>query len=342
MGKGSGRVTMQDVADVAGVTARTVSNVVNDYPFVREETRKRVWEAIDKLGYTMNLSARGLKQGKAGLIALALPDLTMPYFADLANAVITQAQSHGMSVIIEPTLSSPTTERQALRRVRGQLADGVIYCPLEINPEELDRMDLGIPVVVLAQCEGRPKYDHVMIRNTDAAQAATDLLIRGGSRRIVALGLGAGQKVGPSAQRFLGYRQALAAHGLQPDPDLEVVTRAWHRSDGFRAINDLCERGIRFDGVFGFTDQVAAGAMTALQIRGLSIPGDVAVIGFDDNDESQYLIPSLSTVDPGIEQIAEYAVEGLVRRLSSQTDFPRKVVEVDFRLVERQSTRKVS
>ena len=90
------RVTMQDVARLAGVTARTGSNVVNDYPFVKDETRKKVWDAVHQLGYTMNYSARGLRQGNMRLIALAVPDLTMPYFADLADAVIAHAHNRGM------------------------------------------------------------------------------------------------------------------------------------------------------------------------------------------------------------------------------------------------------
>lgn len=340
MTKGSGRVTMQDVAEVAGVTARTVSNVVNDYPFVKKETRARVWDAIEQLGYTMNVSARGLKQGNTRLIALAIPDLTMPYFADLSDAVIAQAQAQGMSVIIEPTASSRQREQEALHRVKSQFAEGIIYCPLEIYQEELDQLSIGAPVVVLSEPIGQPKYDHVMIKNREAARAATEYLIRGGSRRIAAIGLGAGQHRGPAAQRLLGYRDALRINGINLDRHLEITTSAWHRSDGLQAVERLCKSHIPFDGIFAFTDQIAAGVLYALQVKGFKVPDDVAVIGFDNNDESQYLVPALTTVDPGIDEIAKCAVDNLIKRMSAdKRQSPRAVTSVDFKLIKRQSTR---
>lgn len=339
MARSSGRVTMQDVAKLAGVTARTVSNVVNDYPFVKEETRKRVWAAVDELGYTMNVSARGLKQGNTGLIALAIPDLTMPYFADLSDAVIAQAQKRGLSVLIEPTASNRQREKEALNRVRGSFGDGIIYCPLEIDPEELKRIDVGTPMVVLSEPEGNPRYDHVMIRNREAAEAATAHLISGGSRRIVALGLGAGQAKGPALQRLLGYRDALARYEITPDPRLEVSTHAWHRSDGVAAIDQLFDSNVAFDGVFAFTDQLASGALHSLQMHGMRIPQDVAVVGFDNNDESKYLVPSLTTIDPGIDEIADRAIEILSDRIAHTAPNERIVTQVDFRLVQRNSSR---
>lgn len=339
MARSSGKVTMQDVAKLAGVTARTVSNVVNEYPFVKDETRKRVWDAIDELGYTMNVSARGLKQGNTGLIALAIPDLTMPYFADLSDAVIAQAQKRGLSVLIEPTASNRQREKEALDRVRGQFGDGIIYCPLEIDPEELARIDVGIPMVVLSEPHGDAKYDHVMIRNREAAQAATEFLITGGSQRIVAVGLGAGQTKGPALQRLLGYRDALTAHGISLEPQLEVITKAWHRSDGVEAIDRLLMAGVEFDGVFAFTDQLASGVLHALQVDGYDIPRDVAVVGFDNNDESKYLVPPLTTVDPGIDEIADKAVGILADRIGKHDSSSKGVTKVDFRLIQRESTR---
>lgn len=332
------RVTMQDVARLAGVTARTVSNVVNDYPFVKDETRKKVWDAVHQLGYTMNYSARGLRQGNMRLIALAVPDLTMPYFADLADAVIAHAHNRGMRATIEPTASSRQREREILHGIDGLYADGLIYCPLDIAPAEMLTITPNFPIVVLSEPTHDSEYDYVTIRNRDAACAATEALIRGGSRRIAAIGLGADQAVGTANERLLGYRDALVKHGITPDPALEVATNSWHRPEGIAAVEQLLDRGTTFDGVFAFTDQIATGALYALQLHGKRIPADVAVIGFDNNDESRYLSPTLSTIDPGVDDIAEQAVDILIRRIANDDSAPIHHI-VDFSLIERQSTR---
>lgn len=333
------RVTMKDVAERAGVTARTVSNVVNNYQFVKDETRKRVWDAVNELGYTMNVSARGLKQGNTGLIALAIPDLTMPYFAELADAVISYAKRLGINVLIEPTASNRQQETEVLHQVRWQFADGIIYCPLGIGSAQLSSIDIGIPMVILSDPIGTAKYDYVMIRNREAAEVATDCLISGGARRIAAIGLGAGQEEGPAQQRYLGYRDSLIKHDIMPDGKLEVRTKSWHRGDGLSAIGKLYEDNIDFDAVFAFTDQIAAGALYALQLHGARVPDDVAVIGFDNNEESQYLFPPLTTIDPGVDEVAQEAVNRLAKLIEEKDVAERETIKVGFRLVTRQSTK---
>jgi DNA-binding LacI/PurR family transcriptional regulator len=256
--------------------------------------------------------------------------------------VIAEAQKRGLSVLIEPTASSRQREKEVLDRVRGQFGDGIIYCPLEIDPEELRRIDVGNPMVVLSEPHGEPKYDHVVIRNREAAQAATEHLIQGGSHRIAAVGVGAGQTRGLALQRLLGYRDALTAHGIPCDPKLEVVTDAWHRSDGAVAIDRLSQDGITFDGVFAFTDQLASGVLHALQVNGYQIPRDVAVVGFDNNDESKYLVPPLTTIDPGIDEIAARAVDILSKRIGEKDGAEHGVAKVSFRLIQRESSREIA
>ena len=340
MAKRSGKVTMQDVADLAGVTARTVSNVVNDYPLVKDSTRKKVWEAIGALGYTMNVSARGLKQGSTGIITLAVPDLTMPFFADLADAVIAQADQRGIYVLVEPIGSSRRSGR-VVQGVRANIADGMLYCPLEINSQELTAMNDMMPTVVLSEPYLDTDHDYVSLRNRQAAKAAVALMIRGGSKRIAAVGLGAGQTRSSAEERYAGYREALREAGIQRHNELEIRTDSWHRSDGVQAISGLIDRGIRFDGVFAFTDQVAAGVLYELQMRGMKVPQDVAVVGFDNNDEAQYLAPTLTTIAPGLDELAHKGLDRLLERIGARDELDPLIQHVDFELVERESTRKV-
>ena len=319
----SGRVTMKDVAKLAGVSVRTVSNVVNDYEFVSDDKRTRVKKAIDELGYMVNASARNLRRGRTGNIVLAVPDLTMPYFADLADRIIVQAHRRGLNVLVEPTLADDGGEGSALGRIRGNIADGIIYCPVFPEEQTFAGLSLGVPVVVLSEPTDGDDFDHVSIDNRGGAYAATRHLIARGCRHIAAIGLRGGHPHDRTAHRRLeGYRKALLEEGLEVDPRLEKTTEAWHRSDGARAVHGLLERGRVFDGVFAFTDQVAAGVLYELSSWGMEVPRDVAVVGFDNNSESKYFIPALTTIDPGIDRIAERAVEILARRIEAGTAVP--------------------
>ena len=125
-------VTMRDVANAAGVSIKTVSNVVNDYEFVTEATRAKVREAIDRLGYSVNVSARTLRTGHTNIIALAVPDLQMPYFAQLSSLVIAEAKQQGLRVLIEPTLYSRDEELNVLHGAQSTMVDGLIFSPLEL------------------------------------------------------------------------------------------------------------------------------------------------------------------------------------------------------------------
>ncbi|WP_136043128.1 MULTISPECIES: LacI family DNA-binding transcriptional regulator [unclassified Microbacterium] len=331
--------TLHDVANLAGVSIKTVSNVVNDYPHVKESTRTRVREAIEELNYQPNLSARSLRSGRSGVIGLVLPELSLSYFGELADAVIAEAEKHGLVVLIEKTGADRDREIAVLTSPRMQLTDGLIFSPLGMGPADAHHFEVDFPVVLLGERIFGGPVDHVTMRNVEAAQAATELLLKAGRRRIALVGAHVDEDVGSAALRTQGYEQALAAAGIEIDPSLVRYTTLWHRSNGAAAIRDLLNDGVAFDAVFGLNDALALGAMRALQEAGLRIPDDVSVVGFDDIDEAQYTLPSLSTIDPGREQIAALAVELLLARIrdgGGRPAEPREVL-VDFEVVVRES-----
>ena len=176
------------------------------------------------------------------------------------------------------------------------------------------------------------------MRNTEGARAATEHLLAQGRRRIVAFGTDPNMEHGSAGLRFNGYRQALAAAGVPFDQALTVDVIGWFHGTGAAAMRSFLERGIPFDGVVGFNDLIALGAIRVLQEAGLRVPRDVAVIGFDDIDEARYSLPSLSTIDPGREEIAEVAVSYLKQRIASDQDVPPREYLSDFRLVQRESS----
>ncbi|WP_456821022.1 LacI family DNA-binding transcriptional regulator [Cellulomonas sp. URHB0016] len=331
---------MADVARLAGVSVKTVSNVINGYLYIRDSTRDRVQVAIDTLGYEVNVTARNLRAGRTGVIGLAVPELAQPYFAELADEVLAAARERGMQVLIEPTGFSRDKELAALRRPRQRLIDGLLFSPVAMDPDDAELLAVDYPLVLLGEQIFSSSVDHVTMRNTEGARAATELLLDAGRRRIAVLGAPHEHARGTSLLRFEGYRQALEAHGIEIDSRLVAWTdQGWHRANGAQAIGAVLASGVEPDGVVAFNDALAIGAMHELRVRGLDIPGDVAVVGFDDTEDARFTLPSLTTVDPGRREIAEVAVDVLHRRLQGDGIAAGPVLHfAKMRLVEREST----
>jgi DNA-binding LacI/PurR family transcriptional regulator len=332
-------ITLHDVARLSGVSIKTVSNVINDYPHIRPATRTKVEAAIAELGYQPNLSARSLRSGRSGVISLLIPDLRNAYFAELADAVMRAAQAKGLSVIIEQMPGGKKEELEILRGPRMQLVDGILYSVLALGEEDAHHLDSRMPMVLLGDRIFHGPKDHVTMQNTAGARAATDHLLSLGRTRVAALGDHPGEVVGSAGLRLDGYRQALAEHGIEFDPSIVIPVLTWHRKDGAEAMRAFLAQGIPFDGLVAFNDSMALGAMRVMQEAGLRIPDDVAVIGFDDIDETRYSIPSLSTIDPSKDQIAETAVDLLIERIENpESDAPPRDLSTVFRVVQRESS----
>lgn len=335
--------TMQDVARLAGVSIKTVSNVVNDYPHISAGTRAKVEKAIAQLGYEPNLTARNLRRGRTGLIGLALPELKLPYFAELADSVIVAAEKRGLRVLIEQTNSQREREIDVLHGSVRHLLDGLIFSPLALGQDDVRQLRVEYPLVVLGERVFDHGNDHVTMSNVEAARAATTHLIDRGRTRIALVGSHAGEVVGSAALRQRGYMEALIRAGLPVDQALIRETGLWHRATGAAAMHDLLASGIPFDAVFALNDALAIGCLHELHEAGRSIPGDVALIGFDDIEDAAYTSPTLSTISPGREQIAERAVDLLAKRIEARadgSDDPDRFVRVDaeFELIVREST----
>ncbi|GIF00553.1 LacI family DNA-binding transcriptional regulator [Paractinoplanes rishiriensis] len=331
--------TMRDVARRAGVSSKTVSNVLNGYPYIKESTRARVLAAIDELGYQMNISARNLRSGRTGIIALAVPELTLPYFAQLCDAVIEAAGAKGWTVIVEPTGGVRERELDVLSGVRRHLVDGVIFSPLALGPDEAQYLQVDFPLVMLGERILHGPTDHVAISNAEAARTATQHLLDLGRRRIAVIGANPGEVAGAATVRLDGYLAALEAAGIKRDDDLILAPGLWwHRTAGAGAMQRLLDAGTQFDAVFGFNDTLALGALHVLLRSGRRIPEDVAVIGFDDIEETRFSMPPLTSIEPGREQIARTAVDLLAERIAGKGPTEHREIYADFTLQVREST----
>jgi len=331
-------VTMRDVADAAGVSIKTVSNVVNDYPFIKPATRDRVLRAIDQLGYRPNLSARNLSRGRTGLIALAVPELDAPYFAEMARLVIAAAAAQSWTVLIEQTDGLRSRELMALKGVRTHLVDGVILSPLALGPDELSAAGTA-PVVLLGERVSGIQLDHVAIDNVAASREAVLHLADSGRRRIAAIGAQARDSAQTARQRLAGYRRALESAGQPFRPELVRSADEWHRDAGACAVRELLRLPEPPDAIFAFNDLLALGTLRALYEAGVDVPVDIAVVGFDDIEDGRFATPSLTTVAPDKPYIARTSVELLSTRLRRYPPPPPpQEITAGHRLVVRESS----
>jgi DNA-binding LacI/PurR family transcriptional regulator len=332
--------TLHDVARLAGVSIKTVSNVVHEYPHVRPQTRERVLDAIRELGYRPNVSARGLRSGRTGVVGLAVPALRENYFAELADSVIRAADRRGLSVLIEQTNGDREKEMHSLSGGKLHLTDGLLFSPVSLGQADAEALDVSIPLVLLGERIFGGPTDHVTMHNTSSARAAVEHLLQLGRRRIALIGAPASDADASSGSlRLNGYRQALETAGIDEDPRLIRVAEPWNRETGASATWRMIDEGVAFDAVFALNDTLGLGVLRALGEAELRVPEDVAVIGFDNIDESRFSVPSLSSVDPGRDVIAEIAVDLLLERILEKGERrPPRQIKPDFEIVVRESS----
>jgi len=329
-------VRLQDVAEHAGVSMKTVSNVVRNYAHVSPQMRERVQRAIDELGYRPNIMGRRLATGRTGLLALAFADVTLPYFAELARVVADEAERRGYRVLLEQTEGTIEGERAVVSAGESGLVDGMIFQPSVMNSAELAQSRIDIPLVVLGENAAPLTVDRIMIDNVEAARAATEHLLALGRRRIAFAGHEASRPTRTSKLRMAGYQQALEDAGLTPDPELLISSVSVSAGNAVRGVGAALDSGLRFDGLVCRDDLAAIGALRALQERGLRVPDDVAITGWDNTPMTAVTYPSLTTVAPDMRALASRAVEMLLERVGGFDGMGRHEL-APFSLVTRES-----
>lgn len=316
------RPTLADVAAVARVSPKTVSNVLRGRPFASEATRERVLEAVATVGYRVNRAGRALAGGGSGRIAIVVPNLHQPYYAENAERLILALAAEGLTSTLR-IAADPAAEREAALGDTTADADGVIICPHHLNAELLEGKAPDRPVVQFGSLP-TGLLDTVVMAQREGFKAVTRHLLDTGRRRL-ALVWNATASGRPEGDRFEGFREAHEEYGIEPDPGLMVVGSDWdRRASGYEAMAGLLASGAEFDAVMGVNDAVAVGALRALRAQGVRIPDDAALTGFDDTDEAEFTVPPLTTVSPEHEAMVDAAVRMMVDRLGGGTDSPRE------------------
>lgn len=326
---------LRDVAERAGVSVKTASNVLNNHPHVKASTRARVEAAMAELRYRPNLSARSLKHGRAGFLALAVPAMDSPYFAELAARITEEAAALGFIVLLDVTGGDADAERVVLEGMRSHVIDGVIFSPLALSADEISSRADDLPMVLLGERPVPVGFDHIAVNSVAAARAATEHLVAQGRQRIAAVGRE--PMKGTASERLRGYRQALKATGLPYDTDLVITVPHFERADGHAAMLQLLDLPEPPDGVFCFNDLMAIGALRACVETGVKVPEEVAIVGFDDIAETRYSNPTVTTISPDLTGLARAALALLSRRIDGDRGDAEEV-EVGWTLEARETT----
>ncbi|MFD3893060.1 LacI family DNA-binding transcriptional regulator [Streptomyces cellulosae] len=329
---------LREVAERAGVSMRTVSNVVRGTGRFSEATRQRVERAVEELGYRPNSAARRLRTGRSGVLLLAVPELTMPYWAELAEHVLREAAARDCTLLVEVTGGRPEAELEIALGHTDPMVDGIILSPLALDDRAAARAADPAPLVLLGERVHDLPCAHVTVDNTAAAREATEHLLARGRRKIGVVGRQLAPNAATSATRLAGYHEALEAAGLTYDETLAPPVAAYHRADGATAAHALLDLPESPDAVFCFADSLAEGVLHAARERGLSVPDDLAVAGFDDIEAARYMAPPLTTVAPDKRELARLAVTALLAGVDGTGERHPKVLRAGHRLVKRAST----
>ncbi len=328
--------TIRDVAALAGVSIATVSRVLNGRPDVADGTRETVLQVVREHGFSTNRSARGLSAGRTGLIGMTLPIVHASYFAFILSGASEALYEQDMRIVLCPTLHQHEREVTLLDRLMHGTTDGALLLLPSESSRELERLHAKEYPFVVVDPRG-PLDDgipSVSAAHSAGARAATEHLLDLGHRRIGAI-------TGPSGwmasdERLSGYRAALVAAGVAPDPALEVEAD-FQTEGGVRAAAALLDRPDRPTAIFAFNDDLAIGVLYAARARGLRVPEDLSLVGFDDSERAAILSPALTTVRQPLAELGRMAVSLLIRLLDGQR-LEALRIELATRLVVRDST----
>ena len=330
---------MKDIAQDLGVSLMTVSKALRSHSDISEETRRRVMQRARELNYRPNWIARSLVTRRTYMVGLIIPDLMHSFFAEVAKGVARKFEPLGYQIVLSNSEENPDTELRQVQTLLDRSVDGVVVAPAESNGRaELFRIlqNRKIPYVLIDRMPTSYEGHYVGVRDEEIGAMATAHLIDQGCRRIAHL---RGPAIPPATGRLRGYRRALARHNLEARPDY-IVSGQHEDGSGYQGMRKLLELRRQPDGVFCYNDPVAAGAVKAILEAGLSVPGDVAIIGAGNVHYSDLLRVPLSTVDQSSSLIGETAADLLAQCIEAKKPLEPKHILIPPRLIVRESSRR--
>jgi LacI family gluconate utilization system Gnt-I transcriptional repressor len=331
--RSSGSVTLSDVAKLAGVSPITVSRVLNRPELVTPDTMEVVREAIARTGYVPNMLAGGLASKRSRLVAALFPTIASSMFAETMEALTDRLREAGYQVLLGLSGYPADREDDLLEAILSRRPDGILLTGIIHSPATRQKLLAAkIPVVEIWDYTPTPIDMLVGFSHERVGEAVADYLFNKGYRRFAMIGANDDR----AFQRQKGFLSSLARHGIGDVPTITVSAPGSLRT-GREGMARLLNEGQRPDAVFCNSDALAQGVLAEVQSRGLSIPGDVAVMGFGDLDVAAHTFPALSTVRIDRRGIGRLAAEAMLARMEGRNDM-EKVLDTGFEVIERAST----
>lgn len=327
--------TIHDVARAAGVSIATVSRVLNGNARVSGESCRRVLAAAATLDYWPNPAARSLRQSRTHVLGILLPDLYGEFFSEVIRGIDHEARQAKFQVLISSSHAEAEAIAAAVRSMRGRVDGLVLMAPDSESAQSIDRIIRRFPIVLLNTPSAANGTSAVAIANAEGARAAVGHLLALGHRPVAVIKGPRGNA--DAEERLAGYRLALAGAGIEPDPALEIEGD-FTESSGFRAAAQLLALTPVPAAVFATNDYMAIGLLSALGARAVRVPGDMAVVGFDDIAIAQYVTPALTTVHVDAYELGARAVRLLVAAIGAHNGMPCRHEVLPATLVIRQSS----
>lgn len=337
-GDGRAQVTIREVARRAGVSIATVSRVLNRSKPVSEELKRRIEQAVRETGYLPNAVARSMIQKRTGLIGVIIPEIANPYFSGLVEGIESVAHQHQSHIMLAVSRKDPRREMDLLRIFQARQMDGIILAAARVGGE-LRRVlqSLTIPYVLIGQRPAGLRAPCVKVDNRRAACEVTTHLIGKGHRRIGMIS-GPMWDLASGKERYEGYRDALGEAGWTPRPEWVAAEESFRLQDGVKGMERILRAKERPTAVFCACDRMAVGAIQALESRGIRVPDQIAVAGFDDEEAATMIRPRLTTVRHSPFEMGWKATERLMATLRGEGSSPDEVIRVGHGLVVRDST----
>lgn len=327
--------TINDIARLANVSKKTVSRVINESPFVREETRTRVTEIMQRVGYSPDPQARGLAFRRSFLVGLIYDNPNAPYVINIQEGALAALRRKGYELVVHPCdRHSPEFQNEISRLISRQKIDGVILLPPVSEIDSLAQLlkKIKCPYVRVLSAPLDEPENLVLSRDRESSAEVAEHLARLGHTRIAMIS-GPAQGYRSSFERVTGFKQALAERGLKLEPHY-MVEGAYTFESGAACAEHLLSMSPRPTAIFAGNDETAAGVYRTAYLRGLKIPDDLTVVGFDDSPLASRLCPSLTTMRQPIRDMGRVAAEKLIAKIAgipdptaaSSTVFPHLVV----------------
>lgn len=332
-------VTIKDIAREANVSVTTVSRVLNKKPDVSDDTKKEILKIIDELGYKPNGIARGLVLNKTYTIGLVVPDISNPYFPQVAKGVEKKAKELGYSVIFCDTDNDKEEEKKAIELLKNRRVDGIVLSLSMINKSELNKLQQeNFPVVQIDREVPGLNYPTVIIDNNESAFKATKYLIQLGHTQIAHITGDLDTKTGQD--RLVGFKRALKKFNIY-QKEKWILEGDYSKESGFNLMKQLLESKERPTAVFAANDLMALGAYEAIFNYDLEIPEDISIIGHDDIDVASIIRPELTTMAQPKYKLGQEAARTLIEEIENNKVENKRRILLKSQLIIRNSTKEI-